>query len=77
VQVSMNLLDYRRTPIQRAFAVVLNEAERHGVPVVSSEIVGLVPAEALYEVAEWHLRVSGWRKDMVLEERIKVVTKSA
>ena len=75
VQVSMNLLDYRRTPIQRAFAVVLEEAQRHGVPVVSSEIVGLVPAEALYEVAEWHLRVSGWRKDMVLEERIRTVTK--
>ena len=74
VQVSMNLLDYRRTPIHRAFHVVLNEAQRFGVPVVSSEIVGLVPAEALYEVAEWQLRVSGWRKDMVLEERIRVVT---
>lgn len=71
VQVSMNLLDYRRTPIHRAFAIVRDEAERHGVAVVSSEIVGLVPAEALYEVAEWHLRVSGWRKEMVLEERIR------
>jgi glutamate formiminotransferase len=76
VQVSMNLLDYRRTPIVRAFSVVKDEAERYGVPVVSSEIVGLVPAEALYQVAEWHLRVSGWRKDMVLEERIKRIVKS-
>lgn len=74
VQVSMNLLDYRKTPIQRAFAVVREEAERYGVNVVSSEIVGLVPAEALYEVAEWHLRVSGWKKDMVLEERIRTAT---
>lgn len=70
VQVSMNLLDYRRTPIYRAFGIVREEAERHGVAVVSSEIVGLVPAEAMYEVAEWYLRVGGWRKDMVLEERI-------
>lgn len=74
VQVSMNLLDFRRTPIHRAFAVVREEAERYGVPVVSSEIVGLVPAEAMFEVAEWHLRVSGWRKDMVLEERIRTAT---
>lgn len=73
VQVSMNLLDFRRTPIHRAFSLVREEAERHGVAVVSSEIVGLVPADAMYQVAEWHLRVSGWRKDMVLEERIRKV----
>jgi glutamate formiminotransferase len=75
VQVSMNLLDFRRTPVHRAFHVVLNEAQRHGVSVVSSEIVGLVPADAMYEVAEWHLRVSGWRRDMVLEERIRIAQK--
>jgi glutamate formiminotransferase / 5-formyltetrahydrofolate cyclo-ligase len=71
VQVSMNLLDYRRTPIYRAFHVVREEAERFGVPVISSEIVGLVPAEALYDVAEWHLRMGAFRRDVVLEERIK------
>lgn len=71
VQVSMNLLDYRLTPIHRAFELVQSEARRYGVSVVSSEIVGLVPAEAMYEVAEWHLRISGWRHDMVLEERIR------
>lgn len=77
VQVSMNLLDYRRTPIYRAFSVVKEEAERHGVAVVSSEIVGLVPAEAMYQVAEWHLRVSGFRRDIVLEERIaRIVNRS-
>jgi glutamate formiminotransferase len=75
VQVSMNLLDFRRTPMYRAFSVVKEEAERHGVAIVSSEIVGLVPAEAMYQVAEWHLRVSGFRRDVVLEERIKLVRK--
>jgi glutamate formiminotransferase len=74
VQVSMNLLDFRRTPMHRAFSIVKDEAEQHGVAIVSGEIVGLVPAEALYQVAEWHLRVSGFRKDIVLEERIKLVT---
>lgn len=72
VQVSMNLLDYRRTPMHRAFTIVREEAERYGVNVVSSEIVGLVPAEAIYQVAEWHLRFSGFRSDVVLEERIKL-----
>jgi glutamate formiminotransferase len=76
VQVSMNLLDFRRTPIHRAFTLVKEEAERYGVAVISSEIVGLVPAEAMYQVAEWHLRIGGFRKDMVLEERIKLATKS-
>jgi glutamate formiminotransferase / 5-formyltetrahydrofolate cyclo-ligase len=71
VQVSMNLLDFRRTPMYRAFSVVKEEAERFGVPVVSSEVVGLVPADALYQVAEWHLRIGEFRKDVVLEERIK------
>jgi glutamate formiminotransferase / 5-formyltetrahydrofolate cyclo-ligase len=74
VQVSMNLLDFRRTPVHRAFSVVKDEAERHGVAVVSSEIVGLIPAEAMYEIAEWHLRLSGFRTDVVLEERIRLVT---
>lgn len=75
VQVSMNLLDFRRTPIHRAFTLVKEEAERHGALVVSSEIVGLVPADAMYEVAEWYLRVGGWRKDMILEERIRMTVK--
>ena len=75
VQVSMNLLDFRRTPIHRAFSLVKEEAERHGVSVISSEIVGLVPADAMYEVAEWHLRVAGWRKDMILEERIRMTAR--
>lgn len=70
VQVSMNLLDFRRTPMHRAFTVVREEAERYGVSVLSSEIVGLVPAEAMYQVAEWHLRLAGFRKDVVLEERM-------
>jgi glutamate formiminotransferase len=70
VQVSMNLLDYRRTPMQRAFDLVESEARNMGVEVLSSEIVGLVPADALYQVAEWHLRIAGFRGDIVLEERI-------
>lgn len=72
VQVSMNLLDFRKTPMHRAFNIVREEAERYGVSVVSSEIVGLVPQEALLQVAEWHLRIANFRRDVVLEERLRL-----
>ena len=70
VQVSMNLLDYRRTPIHRAFSVVQEEAGRHGVSILSSEIIGLVPADALYAFAEWNLKLENFRPNVVLERRI-------
>ena len=43
VQVSMNLTNYEKTPILRVFEAVKREAERYGVNVLESEIVGLVP----------------------------------
>lgn len=70
VQVSMNLLDFRKTPMHRAFSLVQSEAARHGVRVVSSEIVGLVPSDALYQVAEWQLQIADFSASMVLERRI-------
>lgn len=70
VQVSMNLLDYRRTPIHRAFSVVREEAGRYGVSILSSEIIGLVPADALYAFAEWNLQLDNFRPNVVLERRI-------
>lgn len=73
VQVSMNLLDYRKTPIPRAFELVKTEASRFGVEVLSSEIVGLVPADALYATAEWYLRIEGFTPGIVLERRIREV----
>jgi glutamate formiminotransferase len=51
VQVSMNLTNYEKTPVLRVFEAVRREAERHGVAVLESEIVGLVPAAALVDTA--------------------------
>ena len=51
VQVSMNLTNYEKTPILRAFEAVTHEAQRLGVDVLESEIVGLVPAAALAELS--------------------------
>lgn len=70
VQVSMNMVNYRDTPLHRAFELVRIEAERYGVPVVGSEIVGLVPMEALVGVARHYLRLEGFTTDQVLEKRL-------
>lgn len=70
VQVSMNLLDFRLTPIHRAFDLVRAEAARRGVAVLSSEIVGLVPAEALLESAAAYLQIEGYSRSLILEQRI-------
>jgi len=70
VQVSMNLLDFRKTPIHRVFETVRSEAERHGVPIVGSEIVGLIPQDALLAAAEHYLRIETFSPSLVFENRI-------
>ncbi len=70
VQVSMNLLDYTKTPIHRAYELVRVEAERHGVPVVGSEIIGLVPLDALIGAADFYLRLTDFSRNQVLEARL-------
>ncbi|MBP2020183.1 glutamate formiminotransferase [Symbiobacterium terraclitae] len=70
VQVSMNMVNYKETPLHRAFELIKLEAERYGVPVVGSEIVGLVPVDALVGVARHYLRLEGFKSDQVLEKRL-------
>jgi glutamate formiminotransferase / 5-formyltetrahydrofolate cyclo-ligase len=70
VQVSINMTNYRKTPLHRVFDCVRAEAERHGVPVVGSEIVGLSPADALYAAAEHYLRLEGFSAEQVLETKL-------
>lgn len=67
VQVSMNLVDYRRTPIQRALELVRTEAARYGVPVRECELVGLVPLDALVDTAGWYLQIPGLDSGKVIE----------
>ena len=70
VQVSINMTNFRKTPLHRVFECVKSEAERHGVPVVGSEIVGLTPADALFMAAEHYLRLEKFSGDQVLETRL-------
>ncbi len=70
VQVSINMTNFRKTPLHRVFDCVRAEAERHGVPIVGSEIVGLAPADALYAAAEHYLRLEGFSAEQVLETKL-------
>jgi glutamate formiminotransferase/formiminotetrahydrofolate cyclodeaminase len=69
-QVSMNLTDFEQTPLHRVFETVRIEAARYGVPVVGSEIVGLIPKKALEMAADYFLRCENFRPNMVLENRL-------
>lgn len=70
VQVSMNLVNTVQTPIFRAFEFVEREALHHGVQVESAEIVGLVPLDALLDVAARALHLKNFARQQVLEVRL-------
>jgi len=69
-QVSINVLDAIRTPLYRVFDLVRLEADRHGVAVAASEIVGLVPLDVLVDVARAYLRLWTFERSQVLELRL-------
>jgi len=71
VQVSMNLTNFEKTPMFRVFELVKREAERYGVTVLESEIIGLVPAAALTASAAWFLQLEGFSEDQVLETKLR------
>jgi len=70
VQVSMNMTDYRLSPLFRVYETIKDEAARYGVSVIGSELVGLVPLEALLGVTEHYLRLEDFDREQVLEHRL-------
>jgi len=72
-QVSMNLTDFEQTPIARVFEFVKREAQRYGVSVASSEIVGLIPKRALEDAAQWFLQVENFDSSLILENRLNAI----
>lgn len=69
-QVSMNLTDYTQTAIYQAFEMVRMEARRYGVDIIGSEIIGLVPMQALIDTTEYYLGLENFSVDQVLETNI-------
>lgn len=69
-QVSMNLTDYTRTPIARVVEFIRREAARYGVMLHHTELVGLIPQQALVEAAQWYTQLDQFEPDQILETRI-------
>jgi len=67
VQVSMNLINYAKTPIPRVLETVRSEAARYGVAIAGAELVGPVPLGALEEVARFYLQVHDFSLEQVIE----------
>lgn len=70
VQVSMNMTNYKKSPLFRVFETIKREAERYGVPVVGTEIVGMVPMQAMLEVAQFYLQLDDFNVNRIIEAKI-------
>ncbi len=76
-QVSMNLTNFRQTPIARVVELVRREAARYGVTVHHSELIGMIPQEALVDAAVWYLQLDAFSPDQVLESRLRSLPAAA
>ena len=68
-QVSINMTNYTKTPIYRVYETVRFEAERYGVQIIGSELIGIVPMDALVETAEYYLKLENFDKDNQVMEK--------
>ncbi len=75
-QVSMNMTNYKQTPMARVVEAVRREAERYGVGIHHSELVGLIPQDALIDAAVWYTQLDGFKPDQLLENRLYEVAQS-
>jgi glutamate formiminotransferase/formiminotetrahydrofolate cyclodeaminase len=69
-QVSMNLTDFRKTSIAQVVEMVRREARRYGVGVQHSELVGLIPQQALVDAAVWYTQLDGFENHQILENEL-------
>jgi glutamate formiminotransferase / formiminotetrahydrofolate cyclodeaminase len=69
-QVSMNLTNYHTTPIARVVELIRREAARYGTGIHHSELVGLIPEQALVEAAQWYLQLDQFDPNQILERRL-------
>ncbi|MCX6056000.1 MAG: glutamate formimidoyltransferase [Chloroflexi bacterium] len=69
-QVSMNLTNFRQTPLARIVEAVKREAERYGVAIHHSELVGLIPQDALIDAAVWYTHLDDFKAEQLLERRL-------
>lgn len=70
-QVSINMTEYTKTPLYRVYEMARREAARYGVTIRESEIVGLVPEQALIDTARYYLQLDRFNEDQILEYRLR------
>jgi glutamate formiminotransferase/formiminotetrahydrofolate cyclodeaminase len=69
-QVSINLTDFRESPLGRVVELIRREAARYGLDIHHSELVGLIPQEALVDAAVWYTQLDGFSPDQILESKL-------
>jgi glutamate formiminotransferase / formiminotetrahydrofolate cyclodeaminase len=69
-QISMNLTDFHRTPVARVVELIRREAARYGIAVHHSELVGLIPQDAIIDTAVWYLQLDQFEPEQVMEKRL-------
>ncbi|HWM51139.1 MAG TPA: glutamate formimidoyltransferase [Thermoplasmata archaeon] len=70
VQVSMNMTDYRKTSLVQVYEAILALAAKEGVEVVESEIIGLVPLDAILAGATQYFKLARFHREQILETRL-------
>ncbi len=76
-QVSMNLTNFPQTPIHRVVETIRSEAARYGVSVTHTELVGLIPQQALVDAAQWHLQLDLFEPGQILENKLAALDEGA
>jgi glutamate formiminotransferase/formiminotetrahydrofolate cyclodeaminase len=74
VQVSMNLVDYKKSPVHRVFEFIKREAARYGVGILESEVIGMIPQDALNKAADYYLQLfPEFTKEQIIETRLQSI----
>jgi glutamate formiminotransferase/formiminotetrahydrofolate cyclodeaminase len=75
-QVSLNLTNYKATPLARVVEMIRREAEHYGVGIHHSELVGLIPQKALMDAAQWYLQLNPFNTNQILEYQLAEAQKA-
>ncbi len=71
-QISMNITDFRATPVGQVYAAVKQKAARHQVKVVRGELIGLIPEAAFEQESEWVRQLGGFdQEEKILERKLR------
>lgn len=70
VQISMNMTNYKKSPLYRVFETIESEAERYGVSIVGSEIIGMIPMDVMIQTCKFYLKIDDLSGDKVIENKL-------